>query len=95
MTTACDRLYAACCRFGIQSLQMRDTVLLLSVMIISTNIEAIHRLVQDTEENTSSYALNMAEGLMALTVISKLIGVVKKSATKQMFVADEMDAHSL
>ena len=36
---------------------------------IFTNIEAIHT-VQDTEGNTSSYTLNMAEESMAPTVIS-------------------------
>ena len=65
--------------FGIQSLQMRDTEPAPSQRNdIFTNIEAIHT-VQDTEGNTSSYALN---------------GVVKKVLDEgTLLVADEMDAH--
>ena len=64
--------------FGIQSLQMRDTEPAPSQRNdIFTNIEAIHT-VQDTEGNTSSYALNMAEESDGTNSYFKLIGVVKK-----------------
>ena len=75
------RAIPLCCALqvlGIQALQMRDSGLALSQHSdIFTNIEAIHT-VRDTNGNTFAYALNMAEELTAPTVISKLIGVVKK-----------------
>ena len=80
--------------FGIQSLQMRDTEPAPSQRNdIFTNIEAIHT-VQDTEGNTSSYALNMAEESDGTNSYFKLIGVVKKVLDEgTLLVADEMDAH--
>ena len=80
--------------FGIQSLQMRDTEPAPSQHNdIFTNIEAIHT-VQDTEGNTSSYALNMAEESDGTNSYFKLIGVVKKVLDEgTLLVADEMDAH--
>ena len=80
--------------FGIQSLQMRDAEPAPSQRNdIFTNIEAIHT-VQDTEGNTSSYALNMAEESDGTNSYFKLIGVVKKVLDKgTLLVADEMDAH--
>ncbi len=63
--------------FGIQSLQMRDTEPAPSQRNdIFTNIEAIHT-VQDTEGNTSSYALNMAEESDGTNSYFKPIEVVK------------------
>ena len=80
--------------FGIQSLQMRDAEPAPSQRNdIFTNIEAIHT-VQDTEGNTSSYALNMAEESDGTNSYFKLIGVVKKVLDEgTLLVADEMDAH--
>ena len=80
--------------FGIQSLQMRDAKPAPSQRNdIFTNIEAIHT-VQDTEGNTSSYALNMAEESDGTNSYFKLIGVVKKVLDEgTLLVADEMDAH--
>ena len=80
--------------FGIQSLQMRDAESAPSQRNdIFTNIEAIHT-VQDTEGNTSSYALNMAEESDGTNSYFKLIGVVKKVLDEgTLLVADEMDAH--
>ena len=80
--------------FGIQSLQMRDAEPAPSQRNdIFTNIEAIHT-VQDTEGNTSSYPLNMAEESDGTNSYFKLIGVVKKVLDEgTLLVADEMDAH--
>ena len=80
--------------FGIQSLQMRDAKPAPSQRNdIFTNIEAIHT-VQDTEGNTSSYPLNMAEESDGTNSYFKLIGVVKKVLDEgTLLVADEMDAH--
>ena len=80
--------------FGIQSLQMRDAEPAPSQRNdIFTNIEAIHK-VQDTEGNTSSYTLNMAEESDGTNSYFKLIGVVKKVLDEgTLLVADEMDAH--
>ena len=80
--------------FGIQSLQMRDAESAPSQRNdIFTNIEAIHT-VQDTEGNTSSYPLNMAEESDGTNSYFKLIGVVKKVLDEgTLLVADEMDAH--
>ena len=80
--------------FAIQSLQMRDAEPAPSQRNdIFTNIEAIHT-VQDTERNTSSYALNMAEESDGTNSYFKLIGVVNKGLDEgTLLVADEMDAH--
>lgn len=79
---------------GIQALQMRDAEPAPSQHGDSfANIEAIHT-VQDTEGNTSSYALNMAEESDGTNSYFKLIGVVKKVLDEgTLLVADEMDAH--
>ena len=64
--------------FGIQSLQMRDLESTPSQRSdIFTNIETIHT-VQDTEGNTSSYTLNMAEESDGTNRYFKLIGIVKE-----------------
>jgi hypothetical protein len=56
--------------FGIHSLQMRNLEPATSQQgDIFINIEVIHT-VQDTEGNTSSYTLNIAEESDAPTVIS-------------------------
>lgn len=69
--------------FGIQSLQMRDLEPATSQQgDIFTNIEAIHT-VQDTEGNTSSYTLNMAEESDGTNSYFKLIGVVKRCWMKE------------
>lgn len=73
--------------FGIQSLQMRDAEPAPSQRNdIFTNIEAIHT-VQDTEGNTSSYALNMAEESDGTNSYFKLIGVVKRCWMKERFLS--------
>ena len=57
------------------------------------NIEAIHT-VQDTEGNTSSYALNMAEESDGTNSYFKLIGIVKEVLDEGTpLVVDELDAH--
>ena len=80
--------------FGIQSLQMRDAEPAPSQRNdIFTNIEAIHT-VQDTEGNTSSYALNMAEESDGTNSYFKLIGIVKEVLDEGTpLVVDELDAH--
>ena len=80
--------------FGIQSLQMRDLEPATSQQgDIFTNIEAIHT-VQDTEGNTSSYTLNMAEESDGTNSYFKLIGVVKKVLDEgTLLIVDELDAH--
>ena len=80
--------------FGIQSLQMRDLEPTTSQQgDIFTNIEAIHT-VQDTEGNTSSYTLNMAEESDGTNSYFKLIGVVKKVLDEgTLLIVDELDAH--
>ena len=80
--------------FGIQSLQMRDLEPTTSQQgDIFTNIEAIHT-VQDTEGNTSSYTLNMAEESDGTNSYFKLIGIVKEVLDEGTpLVVDELDAH--
>lgn len=80
--------------FGIQSLQVRDADPISSKRSdIFTNIDAVHT-VQDTEGNTSSYTLNMAEESDGTNSYFKLIGVVKRALDQgTLLVADEMDAH--
>jgi len=69
--------------FGIHSLQMRNLEPATSQQgDIFTNIEVIHT-VQDTEGNTSSYTLNMAEESDGTNSYFKLIGVVKKVWMKE------------
>ena len=59
-----------------------------------THLDVYKRQVQDTEGNTSSYALNMAEESDGTNSYFKLIGVVKKVLEEgTLLVADEMDAH--
>lgn len=79
---------------GIQSLQMRDLESTPSQRSdIFTNIETIHT-VQDTEGNTSSYTLNMAEESDGTNSYFKLIGIVKEVLDEGTpLVVDELDAH--
>lgn len=80
--------------FGIHSLQVRDSELILSKRSdIFTSIDAVHT-VQDVEGNTVSYTLNMTEESDGTNSYFKLIGVVKKALDQgTLLVADEMDAH--
>ena len=80
--------------FGIQSLQMRDLDPAASQQgDIFANIEAIHT-VQDTEGNTVSYILNMAEESEGTCSYFKLICVVKKILDEgALFVIDDMDSY--
>lgn len=60
---------------------------------IFINIEVIHT-VQDTEGNTSSYTLNMAEESDGTLSYFKLICAVKKILDEgTLFVVDDMDSH--
>ncbi len=80
--------------FGIQSLQMRDLDPAASQQgDIFANIESIHT-VQDTEGNTVSYILNMAEESEGTRSYFKLICVVKKILDEgTLFVIDDMDSY--
>lgn len=80
--------------FGIHSLQMRNLEPATSQQgDIFTNIEVIHT-VQDTEGNTSSYTLNMAEESDGTNSYFKLIGVVKKVLDEgTLLIVDELDSH--
>ena len=94
---SCRHMIASMLRgadFGIQSLQMRDLEPATSQQgDIFTNIEVIHT-VQDTEGNTSSYTLNMAEESDGTLSYFKLICAVKKILDEgTLFVVDDMDSH--
>lgn len=80
--------------FGIQSLQMRDLEPTTSQQgDIFTSIEVVHT-VQDTEGNTYSYTLNMAEESDGTLSYFKLICAVKKILDEgTLFVVDDMDSH--
>ena len=80
--------------FGIQSLQMRDLEPAASQQgDIFANIESIHT-VQNTEGNTVSYILNMAEESEGTRSYFKLICVVKKILDEgTLFVIDDMDSY--